>query len=134
MILITLIILASVGLMLSIYAYNLEYNIKKPNSTYKPSCDLSERISCSKPILSPYGSVFGISNSIVGILLYTAILLFALMGMKTMVFILSLLACFTSVIFAFILFTKIKVLCPICISIYIINALLLWASWPSLTP
>lgn len=138
MINITIIILTCIGLVLSAYAYNLEYNIKKnatdPNSTYKPLCDLSEQISCSKPILSPYGSVFGISNALVGILLYTAILLFALMGMKTMVFILSLLACCMSVVFAFILFTKIKVVCLVCISIYIVNILLLWASWPTITP
>ena len=56
-------ILAVLGFALSLYGFMIEEKIKR-NSTYKPACDISENISCSKPILSPWGSMFGFSNAI----------------------------------------------------------------------
>ncbi|MCH6575124.1 MAG: hypothetical protein IH795_07960 [Bacteroidetes bacterium] len=47
-------ILAILGLVVSAYAVYLEKKVKAdPN--YNPLCDISDKISCSKPIVSLYG-------------------------------------------------------------------------------
>lgn len=121
-------ILALVGFMLSLYSYTIEQKIKQ-DQQYKPFCDLADRISCSKPILSEYGKIFGITNSLLGMLFYALVALSALLGFKAALFWLACAACGASVVFAFILITKVQVFCAICFSIYLVNALLLWVNW-----
>lgn len=125
--LIKITVLACIGLLLSLYSYHLEKKIKQDQS-YKPVCDLSDRISCSKPILSPWGALLGISNSLLGIAFYAAIFILALLNMKQAIFFAALAACCVSLVLAFILLFKIKALCLICLLIYLVNGLLLWAS------
>lgn len=120
-------IIACIGLMLCLYSYTVEQKIKQDQS-YKPFCNLSDRISCSKPIQSSYGALFGVSNSLVGIFFYLAILILAALNMKTTIVAAAFAACCASIVFAFILAFKVKAFCLICVSIYLVNALLLWAS------
>ncbi|MCX5925457.1 MAG: hypothetical protein NT124_04175 [Candidatus Dependentiae bacterium] len=122
------IILSLIGLTLSLYAYSIEQKIKN-NHAYAAACDLNDYVSCSKPIISGYGSLFGITNSVAGMIFYVGILLLALLGMHTYLFWAAVAACCASVVFAFILFFKVQALCLICISIYAINGLLLWVNW-----
>ncbi len=118
------IILAVLGLFFSIYSYRLDYLLKK-DQNYKPFCDISDRFSCSKPLLSPYNKMFGISNSLLGIFFYLSIIICALLCMKTALFWLSITGCFASAVLFLILVTQIKSFCVVCVSMYIINVLLL---------
>ncbi|HLE76316.1 MAG TPA: vitamin K epoxide reductase family protein, partial [Candidatus Babeliales bacterium] len=81
-----------------------------------------------KPIKSPLGKLFGISNTIVGMLFYPSIALLALVGWNGFVFIGSFGAFIVSLYLAYILFFQIRALCMICIATYFINAVLLVVS------
>ena len=69
-----IIIVTIIGFMVSLYAYYIEKKIEQ-DPTYKPICDLSDRISCSKPIRSSWGKLFTLSNASVGMVFYVFILL-----------------------------------------------------------
>lgn len=130
-----IVVLACLGLAVSAYAFFLERKLKRSDSgdgsaAYKPACDINDRFSCSKPILSEYGSFFGISNAVLGLLFYATIILLVGFGFMKLVFWGALAACVVSVFLAYILFFKLKVFCVVCSSIYLINFLLLWASCP----
>ncbi len=60
-----IILLALAGIVISIYAYTVEMNISK-NPEYKPACDISDKISCSRVMRSGYGKLFGISTGLFG--------------------------------------------------------------------
>lgn len=116
-------LLSLVGLAVSVYTYLLEEKIKK-EPTYKPVCDLSDRISCSKPIKSNYGKLFFISNSLMGMLYYVVVGLLALVDAHTLLLILSSVALLLSGILAYILYFKIKSFCLLCNAIYLVNILI----------
>lgn len=118
-----IIILSIIGLTISIYAYFIENKIKE-NVDYKPFCDISDKLSCSKPVLSKYSNLFYFSNSIMGIFYYIAIIALAWLNQVNILFYLSCACLLISLILAYILFSKIKVVCLICLSIYIINLLI----------
>ncbi len=126
MIVITL--LSFAGLIISAYAYFIEQKLKK-DVQYKPVCDLSEGMSCTKPIMSKYAKLFGISNALLGIIFYALLLLFAFLGFKNLLFFASIVAVIGSIVFASILYFKIKTFCLLCSSIYVINILLLIATY-----
>ena len=120
--------LASAGLLVSAYGYFIEKQIEK-NPTYKPICDISEKISCSKPFLSPYGKVMNISNTVFGIIFYTTLLVFSVLEYKMFLFYLSIIAVAVSVYLAYILYFKIRSFCLLCSAIYGINLGLLLVSY-----
>jgi len=129
-----IIVLACLGIAVSAYAFLLERKLKRLDTgegqaAYKPACDINDRFSCSKPIMSEYGTLFGISNSVLGLLFYISIILLTILGFMKLVFWAVLAACAASLMLAYILFFKLKVFCIVCSSIYLINALLLWATW-----
>jgi vitamin-K-epoxide reductase (warfarin-sensitive) len=123
MIVSSVIVLAIIGFCLSAYAYYLEYKVLGDPS-YKPACDLNDRISCTKPIRSAYGKLLGISNSILGMAFYTAIIGLALTHQPHVVQILTLGGLAGTIVFAYVLYFKIKSLCLVCTSLYIVNILL----------
>jgi uncharacterized membrane protein len=120
---ITVIIICTIGLIISIYGICVERTIKQ-NNMYKPACDISDKISCSKPFLSSYSAMLGISNIWASALYYLAILTLTILDLTTIAFLLSCLGLIASSVFAYILFFKIKSLCLICISLYAINSAL----------
>lgn len=124
-----IVVIASLGLVISAYAYFVEQKMKQDH-TYKPMCDISDRISCSKPFASRYGALLGVANSLVSAFFYLVIILLAFLGMKKLIFLVAIVACCASLVFAYILFVKIRVFCVVCFSIYVIDGLLLWLSWP----
>ena len=67
-------IISIIGFLLSTYAFFVERKIKKSNS-YKPLCDISKKISCTKAFGSKSGSLTGISNSFAGIFFYLIVFL-----------------------------------------------------------
>ena len=53
-----IILLTLAGIVISIYAYMVEMNIAQ-NPEYKPACDLSDKISCTKVMGSSYSKMLG---------------------------------------------------------------------------
>lgn len=117
-------IVASIGLCISIYTYLLERKIKH-DINYKPVCDLSDRISCTKPILSPYANIFYFSNAFVGIAYYIAIILLAALHKPQVLFLAAILGCLVSVYLGYLLYFKIKSFCILCTSMYLVNLVIL---------
>ena len=129
--LISILMLAVVGLVLSIYGFYIEQRLKK-DSTYKPLCDVSTNISCSKPFLSPYGKIITNSNTALGIFFYLMLIVLAFFEYKEVIFMFTFAGIAMSVVFAYILYFKIKVVCLLCSAIYIINIALFIAAYQAL--
>ena len=113
-------ILTIIGFCIALYAYITDKKIKQ-EPDYKPVCDISERISCTKPMKSKYSTMFFISNSFAGMLFYASIAILAIFNNIKLIFIISSLGAIATCFFAYLLFFKIRSLCIICISLYIIN-------------
>ena len=120
-------ITALIGFSVLVYAYVVEKKIKK-NPFYKPACDLSDRISCSKPITSSYGNMFFISNSLAGMCFYAVIATLALLGAAKLLLVVTIGGALFSCILAYILYVKIQALCIVCTSLYVVNGVLLYLS------
>ena len=121
-------ILAVMGLLVSIYALYVE---KKDERTarYKPLCDINKRVSCTKALTSRYGKLLRISNSIIGIIFYIILLITGLMGKIELIFYIMILSMFPTAYLAYLSYAKLKLVCIICTSIYVINIALLVASY-----
>ncbi|MFI5333015.1 MAG: vitamin K epoxide reductase family protein [Candidatus Babeliales bacterium] len=117
-------IVAAIGLCISLYTYSVERKIKT-NAQYKPACDLSDRISCTKPMLSEYANMFYFSNAFIGTSYYVLIILLAAFNMLNLLFIAASAACLFSLFLAYILYVKIKAFCILCTSIYLVNFIIL---------
>ena len=123
-----LVICASIaGVVVSLYSLYIERLIAA-NPNYKPACDLSDRMSCSKPLTSPYGALLGMSNTYFGIVFYWSIIGLTIMGYDSTVVWLARLGVVASAMLAYILYFKIQSICLVCTSIYVINIVLLIAS------
>ena len=118
--------LALVGLILSIYF--LYVKIKNSSiKNYRALCDFTETISCTKAAESKYSSLAIMPNALYGVVFYLLIFILVL-SFSQFVLYLAILASFISLYLIFISF-KIKVFCPVCISTYIINFLILYFSY-----
>jgi len=124
----SIVILSAIGLLLSLYAFFVERQLRN-NKTYKAACDISDNISCTKPLLSPYANIVGISNAVLGLLFYAILLLCAWYDYTQLVRYGALAAALASVIFAYILYFKIHSLCLICSSIYVVNMMLVFCAY-----
>lgn len=124
----TIILLSLLGFSVSLYAYILEKKIKA-YPAYKAACDISDAFSCSKPLLSEYGEIFGFSNSLLGMLFYATMAILAFLDRTNLLFYLSVASLLVSAFLAYILYFRIKTVCLICTSIYLINILLFLLIW-----
>jgi vitamin-K-epoxide reductase (warfarin-sensitive) len=120
----SILILAIIGFVISAYLFYVEQKMKS-DITYKPVCDISDRISCSKVIQSPFARLFFVSNTIIGMGYYAVVALLALMNMGKLLVILSVGAALASCVLGYILYFKIKSFCVMCTSLYIVNFLIL---------
>lgn len=118
-----IVVAAALGFLISAYGYYVEQKLKK-DTQYKPTCDLSDTISCSKPLLSSYGKLLGIQNALVGIIYYPTIIIFVFLYIPIVLFALTAIAGIVSLYLAWILFFKIRTLCMLCLAIYLINLVL----------
>ena len=121
-------IIAAVGFIVSLYSFFIEQKLKY-NPAYKPVCDISDRISCTKPFTSSYGNIFFLSNAVIGIFFYAFIMILAWCEYAMLIFYCSLVAVIISIYLAYILYTKIKSLCLLCTAIYAVNLALLVVSY-----
>jgi len=122
-----IIILAIIGFILSLYALSIEKKFKK--EAYKPACDINDKISCTKALTSPYAKIFKIKNSLLGIFFYTLIIILAIISQIQTIFYLSIISVLGSIYLAYISYFKLKTICIICTSIYLVNILLLIISY-----
>jgi vitamin-K-epoxide reductase (warfarin-sensitive) len=123
-----ILVLSIIGFGLSLYMFVVEQKLKK-NPHYKPVCNLSDRISCTKPLQSKFAQPFGISNALLGLWFYPLLPILIEFGYSFLVYYLSLAACCVSFFLALILYFRIKAFCIVCSSLYVVNALLLIVSY-----
>lgn len=123
-------ILAIIGFILSWYAYHVEQYAGKKKG-YRPACDISARVSCTKAFSSVYGTTLGLSNGTWGMLFYIVVITLALFGEIQYIFLLSLLAVLGSLCLAYLLYFRVKTFCVVCTSIYVINIILAVSSYLS---
>ncbi|MBR9699950.1 vitamin K epoxide reductase family protein [Candidatus Woesearchaeota archaeon] len=115
-------ILALIGLILSLYSLYVERRYaKKP---FRPICDISENISCTKAFSSKYGKHFNIPNPIYGIAFYSSLFLF-----QEYLLYLTALGVAISLYLAYISYIRQKNFCVICSLTYVINILLFIAAY-----
>lgn len=124
-----IILLSLVGIAVSVYAYVIEMNIAA-NAEYRPMCDFSDLISCTRVIGSPYAKLVGISNALIGVAFYSLIFVLACFSAVTIVFYFSLASVVVSIGLAYITYFKLRSLCLVCTVIYFINVLLMIVSYP----
>lgn len=117
-----LFILALCGLAISLYGFFVEKKIEQ-DPQYKPACEISDKISCVKVMKSPYSKLFFISNALIGVGFYAAMVLFATCNCLMLIQYFSFAALCGSIGLAYLLY-KIQSACPVCISLYGINFLL----------
>lgn len=113
-------LVAIVGFALSFYAFLIDRRIAV-DQTYKPACDLSDRVSCSKVALSEYNRIFSVSNTYVGMAFYGLIFVLALLNLGFPIFLLACASLGATFVLAYILYAKIGALCLICLGIYLVN-------------
>lgn len=124
--------LASLGFLMSLYGYRVEQELKS-YAHFKPACDISDSVSCSKAFNSKYNKLFGVSNTLTGMIFYAVIMMLAACDYAYLIFVASLASVGMSIIFAYLLYFKIKSICIVCTSVYVINILLLILSWSSIS-
>jgi len=118
-------VLAAIGLAVSVYGAIVENRIKK-DASYKPACDISANISCSRPLSSKYNKILNIPTTIIGIFFYLTMMMLAMLEYVTLLWWGALAAVLFSIVYAYILFFKIRTTCLLCITIYLINFALLY--------
>ena len=122
-----ILICALIGLAISVYMYFIEQNLKQ-TPDYKPVCDINDRISCTKSMKSVYNNIFLISNPIACMLYYVVIAILALLHFPMVLLGAAIGGVVITGIFAYFLFFKIVSLCVLCVSMYIINGIILYLS------
>ena len=121
------IIVAVIGLLLSLYTVYVERKLEK-DKNYKAICDIGSS-SCTRVFSSKFGKTFGISNGIWGILLYIVVLVLTYLNLGDYVFYISILALIGSLYLAYTLYFRLKDFCLVCSGIYVVNLLLFIFSW-----
>ncbi|XP_053998311.1 vitamin K epoxide reductase complex subunit 1-like protein 1 [Hylaeus anthracinus] len=123
------------GFAASYYAYVLGI-AKEEDNSYEAMCDISERVSCTKAFLSEYGKGFGIIpessplymlNSVYGLIFYTLVGALSTINKystSAIVVALAVASNLATIYLAYILYMQNNI-CVICVSLYIINAIIL---------
>ncbi len=125
---VALYILAAIGFFISVYAYFTESKIKEdPN--YHPACDINDRISCSAPLKSAYSNIFYFSNATMGMIYYLLVGVLVYFNMHRVLLLASVGGLVTSIVLAYLLYVKIRSLCIVCTSLYIVNILIFLFVW-----
>ncbi|XP_014213150.1 vitamin K epoxide reductase complex subunit 1 [Copidosoma floridanum] len=127
--------LCLLGVGISYYSYIVE-TTKEKDKSYQPFCDISEHVSCTKAFMSKYGKGFGLiprdsplylPNSLYGIIFYTIVASLSLFNSYWNT-VLMLIAAVVSNLFSVYLARVLYLLqdfCLVCMSLYVINALVL---------
>lgn len=125
---IVVVFLAILGFLISTYTFHVERRLKATPS-FKPFCDISDHVSCTKPMQSQYANIFFVSNATAGIVFYLIILGLAMLSFSKLVFWGACVSVLMSIGLAYILYMKVRSFCILCSSLYLINILLFFAAW-----
>lgn len=135
---------ALLGMVATVYAIYVEHK-KKKNPKEKLFCDISNKINCGA-LTSDYSRLlkmafnlndahlFNIPNTYLGGLFYFAVFLYPLPLLtyipfrEFLFFIASTLSIALSVCLACILYFKLKEVCPVCVTTYVINAAIFYCA------
>ncbi|KAI8436752.1 hypothetical protein MSG28_010222 [Choristoneura fumiferana] len=124
------------GVVVSTYSLHVEMSVAA-EPEYKAYCDLGEKVSCSKVLTSEYatgfglvakGSLWDIPNCIYGIFFYCLMVLLATYDDLRLVrvqFAAALTAVLSCVYLAYLLLFVLHDLCIVCLTTYIVNAVLI---------
>lgn len=126
-----LLILAAIGFSISAYGYMTEQKVKK-DASFKAACDISDKVSCTKVMLSPYADMFFFSTFGIALVYYALIGALAYFNLANIIFIASLGSCLLSCFLAYLLIFKIKSLCILCTSLYVVNFLMLLIAYTAM--
>lgn len=124
----SIICVAALGFVISLYAFWLEQKVKR-EPDYKAACDISQRMSCTASIKSPYARIFYFSNSAIGMAYYAFVALLAWLSLPQPLLIATMAGVAGSIALAYVLYGKIKTVCLVCTSLYLINIVLLILAW-----
>src|SRR5438105_14304268 len=105
-------ILAILGLIIALYGITVERALKQ-DMQYKAACDISDTISCTRPMLSQYNSMLGISNSLAAAIYYAIIIALILLQQSQLLMFVITGGLIATAVFAYILYFKIRSLCLI---------------------
>lgn len=115
----------------------LDYTASLKDSSFVPSCDLSAVVSCMQNYGSSYGSLFGFSNTVIGLSLFLipivlGVLILARVKLPGWVYAgysIGLLGAIVLISYLqFASFTELKTLCLYCLLIWSVTIPLFWAS------
>ncbi len=116
-------VFAFIGLFLSLYAFRIQKHLKRIPS-YKPICDLSDRVSCSRALTSKESALLFLPNSFYGMFYYFILIICISESLILYAHILSTLALLVSMYLAYILYFKQKNFCLVCWAVHVINVVL----------
>ncbi|MCB9359596.1 vitamin K epoxide reductase family protein [Candidatus Woesearchaeota archaeon] len=116
-----LIILASIGIIFSVYILYVQYRLKK-NKKYKAVCDLSNRFSCTGVISTNYSYIFGLPNALWGLMYYITIII---LNDPLLVFSITLPAVLLSAYLLMVTMLRIKRYCLVCNASHLLNLIIL---------
>jgi vitamin-K-epoxide reductase (warfarin-sensitive) len=122
---ILIIVLAIIGFCMATYTYYVDRKLKV-DPTYKPMCDISDKVSCSKVAQSKYAYLFYFSNAVLAMAYYIVTIILAALNLRVLLLITAIASCLVSLFFAYILGFRLKIACPLCIALYAINFLILF--------
>ena len=117
------IILAFVGLILSLYAYRVKKHLDRVPS-YKPLCEISDQVSCKRALQSKESNLLFVPNSAWGMFYYFLIILFVENYWIQWAFSLSVIALIMSLYLSYVLYYKQKNFCVVCWSTHLVNVFL----------
>ncbi|XP_071152143.1 vitamin K epoxide reductase complex subunit 1-like protein 1 [Mytilus galloprovincialis] len=139
-----LLIFCTVGMLLSVYALYVEIHAEG-DSSFKAWCDINPKMSCSKVFTSKYGKGFGLleyivgktsvlnqPNSIFGMMFYILQIICAMTvsgSLASFALGTSIVANFGSAYLAYILVYILDDVCVVCVSTYIVNAVILYCCY-----
>ena len=124
----TIIILCILGFLFSWYSFSVEKKLEK-DKNYKAVCDISEHISCTAAAKSEYSTMFGMKNSVKGMIFYPFIIVLAWFNLSDYVFYLAAASMLMTLYLMYVSYFKLKNYCLICSGVYLVNILILVFSW-----
>jgi uncharacterized membrane protein len=120
--------LAALGFYIASYFSLVYYGIVAANTRLMPNvCRLEDR-TCRTVLTTKYARVFGVPNSLLGVLYYLAVILLLLAGWTGALAMATIVVAWFTVALGFFLiyslFFIIKIPCPLCLTAHAINLLL----------
>lgn len=119
-----LFITSLIGFFIALYFYMTEQRLKR-NKGFRPACDITQRVSCTKVIKSRYGHMYSVSNAAIGLVFYTIVCLCAYFEWLRAALVITAIGCVVSLVLAYLIYVRERLYCLLCTALYLINIFLL---------